>query len=105
LRLSRPPTWLTPSTWGRYQRGGGDPYTLTLPNICNPLTVCFQAVEKITALLHRAEYCAVYEKWLHEKCTVSCKLEFDREVAKVPKILKNLSKLKSSKEDTAQYFI
>jgi len=33
------------------------------------------------------------------------KREFDRDVAEVPKILKNLGKLKSSEEDTAQYFV
>jgi hypothetical protein len=49
------------------------PYTLTLPDICNPLTGCFQAAERVTALLHRAEYCSVYGKWLHGNCTISCK--------------------------------
>jgi hypothetical protein len=33
------------------------------------------------------------------------KPEFDTDVANVPKILKNIGKLKRSKEDTAQYFI
>jgi hypothetical protein len=40
-----------------------------------------------------------------ETAQFHAKPEFDRDVAKVKKILKNIGKLKISKEDTAQYFI
>jgi hypothetical protein len=46
---------------------------LTLPNICNPMTGYFEALERFTALLQRAEYCSVYENLLDENCTVACK--------------------------------